>query len=212
MPKPSSAPSSPWVLYKWGNSGQYRAYDAAGVGSDLATFVVPKTGNNAAYSAFLTTTTINDHLGNLTGNTISATINLSVINTPDFVWGGLLSGWNTTGLPAHARLFISSSASAYSNPAYTACPSCYWWSGPGWAELSMSTGTATISDILDPARWSNANGVSGSTVPSEFAAAASDVRQIGLAFGGGSFYDVGIAILNVTGDSATFHLTNFLTD
>lgn len=210
MPKPSSAPSSPWVLYKWGNSGQYRAYDAAGVGSDLATFVVPKTGNNAAYSAFLTTAT--EHTGDLTGKTISATINLTVISTPDFVWGGLLSGWNTTGLPAHARLFISSNPEPYSNARYHDCPSCYWWSSPGWVELSVSTGTATISDILDPAHWSNANGVLGSTVPTEFAAAAANVQQIGLAFGGGSFYDVGIAILNVQGDSATFHLTSFTTD
>lgn len=206
-PPPQS--QSPWVLYKWGNSGQYKPYSAAGQNGDLATFTIPVHSQNAAYAAFLTTTTITNHLGNLAGQSITATLSITFTGTPEFVWGGLLSGWNPTGLPAHARLFISSSSGPYSNAGYTACPSCYWWSGPAWVELSAATGTTTISDTFDPSHWTNANGQSGTSVPVEFANVVANVRQIGLAYGGGSFYDVGVAILNQSGDSATFHLLAF---
>lgn len=196
------------MLYKWGNSGQYKPNSAPGAGGDLSTFTFPLSGNNAAYAALLTTTTVGDVLGNLTGQTVTATVSVTVTGDPDFVWGGLLSGWNPTGLPAHARLFITSSAAAYSNPGYKACPSCYWWSGPAWVEISPLTGTVGISDTFDPSHWSNANGQSGTSLPPEFAAVVANVRQIGLAFGGGTFYDVGVAVLNGTG-GGTFHLQNF---
>lgn len=205
-------PSTPWVLYKWGNSGQYKPYSAFGSGGDVATFAFPVHSQNAAYAAFLTTTTITNHLGNLTGQAVSATISVTFTGTPEFVWGGLLSGWNPTGLPAHARLFISTSSSPYSNAGYTACPDCYWWSQPAWVELNMLTGTVTITDVLDPTHWSQANGILGSDHPTEFQAAIANVRQIGVAMGGGSFFDCAVAILNQSGDSAMFHLISFSTD
>lgn len=200
-------PSSPFVLYKWGNSGQYKPYAAFGSGGDVATFSFPQTGNNVAYPAFLTTTTVSDHLGNLTGQTISATLTLAVTGNPGFRFGGQ-GVWNFGSLPANTRLFISTSSAPYSNAGYNACPSCYWWSGVAWTQISATTGTATLQDTFDPSHWSNANGQSGSSMPTEFANAIANVRQIGLAYGGGSFYDVGIAITNGTG-TAIFHLMDF---
>lgn len=200
-------PSSPWIVYKWGNSGQYRPFSAAGVGGDIATFPFPSTGNNVAYPALLTTTTVSEYLGNLSGQTVSATLSVTATGNPDFVWGGLLSGWNTCCLPANTRLFISTSAAAYSNSGYTACPSCYWWATSAWVEIAP-TGAVTISALLDPSLWSNAQGQLGTSEPTAFANAVANVRQIGLSYGGGSFYDVGIAVLNGSG-TATFHLLSF---
>lgn len=201
------APSSAWLVYKWGNNGQYRPYDASGVGGDVATFSFPQTGHNVAYPAFLTTTVDSSVLGDLTGQTITATIDLSVTGNPQFRFGGQ-GVWNLGSAPANTRLFISTSSAPYSNAGYTACPSCYWWSAVAWVQISATTGTATLQDTFDPSHWSNANGQSGSSLPAEFAAAIANVHQIGLSYGGGSFYDVGIAITNGTG-TATFHLATF---
>lgn len=197
-----SQPASPWLVYKWGNGGHYRPFSTVD-----GTFTFPIAGNNVAYPAFLTTTTIAEHLGALTGQTVSATITVTTTGNPDFVWGGLLSGWNTCCLPANVRLFISSSAVAYSNSGYKACPSCYWWSANAWLEVSPS-GNTTITAALVPSQWSNAIGQSGSSQPVAFANAVANVRQIGLAFGGGSFYDVGVAIQG-SGSTAAFHLIAF---
>lgn len=200
-------PSSDFVLYKWHSSGQYRPYDASSAGGDIATFSFPQTGRNVAYPAFLTTTTVTNVLGNLTGQTVSATLTLTTTGNPGFRYGGQ-GVWNFGSLPAHTRLFFSTSSASYSSAGYKACPSCYWWSTTAWVALNASTGTATISDVLDPSHWSNANGQPGSSLPAEFSAAIANVQQIGVAYGGGSFYDVGVAITNGTG-TATFHLISF---
>lgn len=202
-------PTSPWIVYSFAGSGPkgYKPSNATGVGGDLATFSFPKTGNNVAYPAFLTTTTVTNHLGNLTGQTISATLSLTTTGSPGFRYGGQ-GTWNLGTLPANTRLFISTSAAAYSNPGYTACPSCYWWSGTAWTQISATTGKVTLTGVFNPTNWSNAKGKSGSSLLSEFTNAVANVRQIGFSYGGGSFYDVGIAVTNGTG-TATFHLLSF---
>lgn len=200
-------PSSPWVLYKWGNSGKYNPYNAPGSGGDLSTFNFPATGNNVAYPAFLTTTTATNDLGDLSGKTITASFNLETTGNPGFRFGGQ-GVWNFGSLPANTRLFISTSSAPYSNAGYTACPSCYWWSTVAWVQISSGVPSAILQDTFDPSHWSNAQGQSGSSLPTEFAAAIANVHQIGLAYGGGSFYDCGIAITNGTG-AATFHLLSF---
>lgn len=200
-------PSSTWILYKWGNSGKYNPSNTTNTTGTIASFNFPQTGNNVAYPAFLTTTSDTNLLGNLTGKTISGTIQLDVTSNPQFRYGGQ-GQWNFGNTPANTRLFISTSAAPYSNPGYKACPSCYWWSAYTWVQVSSTTGTATLQDTFDPSRWSNANGQLGSSLPAEFADAIANVHQIGLAYGGGSFYDVGIAITNGTG-AATLHLITF---
>jgi hypothetical protein len=200
-------PSSTWVLYKWGNSGKYNPYSTTNITGTLASFNFPQTGNNVAYPAFLTTTTDSSVLGDLTGQTITASIDLGVTGNPQFRYGGQGS-WNLGGTPANTRLFISTSSAPYSNAGYTACPSCYWWSAAAWVQISATTGAATLQDTFDPSHWSNAQGQLGSSLPAEFATAISNVRQIGLSYGGGSFYDVGIAVTNGTG-MATFHLISY---
>lgn len=207
MPKPGgSGASTPWLVYEWNSQGNYVAGSAAGVGGGLAAFNFPATGRNVAYPAFLTTTVGGPF--NHTGKTLTASITVPVVSTPTFVFGGQISGWNTGGAPANTRLFIGTIASAYSNRNYTANPSAYWWSSVGFSSISASTGTVSFSDTFDPAHWSNANGQSATGKLAEFGYAVANIAQIGLSFGGGSFYDVGVAVFNGTG-SASFRLNTF---
>ncbi len=196
-------PLTPWVLYKWGNSGQYKPYAAPD-----ATFSFPQTGRNVAYPVFLVTTTATNLIGNLSGKTLEATLTISVTASPGFVWGGLLSGWNTGGLPANVRMFISSEI-GYGNSQYTSHPEHFWWSHT-WAEISEMTGTVTLSDALDPNNWSDANGrfANDPAVAGAFQAVISNAVTVGLACSGGNFFDCGVAILNGTG-TATFHLISY---
>lgn len=200
-------PSSPWLVYKWHNSGQYKPNAAP-----EATFSFPSSGRNVAYPAFLSTTTITDILGNLTGQTVSATFSITVTGDPDFVWGGLLSGWNCCGLPANTRFFISDRSDTYSNANYTQHPNSYFWS-QAWIEISALTGTSTITTNFDPSQWSQATGHFGSEPEylAAFQSVVAGIKQIGLSFSGGSYYDCGTAILNGTG-SSEFHLITFLAD
>lgn len=199
--RPGGDGSTPFVLWKWNSSG---AYVASG---DGASWSFPLSGHNVAYCAFDNTTTVTNVLGDLTGKTVSATYTIAETGSPDYVWGGLLSGWNTGGLPANARLFISTSSAGYSNSGYTACPNCYWWSHT-WSELGP--GQTVITDTFDPSNWSNANGHTANEPDylAAFQSAIANVHQIGLALSGGSFFDVGVAIRNGTGN-ATFTLNSF---
>ena len=189
--------SFPWTQYKWGSNG---AFSASGNGTNWS---FATSGHNAAYNAIV----ITNNSGDLTGKTLIATTTVTTTSgNPQYVFGGQLSGWNTGPNPPSYRFYISSSPPPYSNQGYTACPHCYWWSNTGVAPVF--SGVVTIMDGFDPTHWSNANGQSAVDFPVEFNAAVSNVKQCGLFFGGGSFYDVGVAILNGTG-SATFTLNSF---
>jgi len=205
QPQSGGGVTSPWILYNWNSQGHYVPANAFGSGGDLSTFSFPLSGRNVAYPTFLLTQT--NVVGNLTGKTLTCTFTISATGSPQFVWGGDLSGWNTCCLPANARFFISDQV-GYSNPAYTACPGCFWWSDNVWAQISATTGTVTISATFDPAVWSDAGGVIGSNDLADFNYTVAHVVQIGVAFSGGSFFDVGVAILNGTG-SGWFHLNSF---
>lgn len=208
---PAQPPNSTWVLYKWGNSGQYRPYSTAHTLDTLAIFNFPQTGNNVAYPVFLVTTKATNLLGDLSGKTIRATLTISTTGSPDFVWGGLLSGWNIGGLPANARLFISSEV-GYSNSQYKDAPEHFWWSHT-WTEISKTTGTVTLVDALDPNNWSDANGRLGTNpaVAGAFDAVVRTTVTIGIACSGGNFFDCGTAILAGTG-TANFRLNDFTLD
>ncbi len=190
--------TTPWTFYKWASNGQYIA---SGNGTNWA---FPSSGHNVAYATFV----ITNNSGDLSGKTISCTYTVTTIGSPQFIWGGYLSGWNTTGFPANARLFISSMPPPYSNSGYTACPTCYWWSSQ-WAEIN--NGTDTISDsVTNLAHWSDAQGHNAAdpNYTASFLAAVSLTKQCGIALSGGSFYDCGVAILNGTG-TGTFTLNSF---
>jgi hypothetical protein len=209
------APSSPWLLYSWANNGNYNPSSAFGSGGDLSTFSFPAAKRNVAFPAFLTTTVDSAVLGDLTGKTISATVSLTTTGTPVFIYGGNTpwSSWNTTcPVPANTRLYISTNPAAYDLQDASQNENDYWWSsGPNAAAtINASTGTVVLTDTFDPTHWSNAQGHSAAdpVYTAAFQAAVANVRQIGVSFGGGCFFDVGVAVKPNTG-TAAFHLISY---
>jgi hypothetical protein len=207
-------PSSPWLLYSWASNGNYNPSSAFGSGGDVSTFSFPTARRNAAFPAFLTTAVDSAVLGDLTGKSITATVGLTTTGNPVFCYGGNTpwSSWNTCPVPANTRLYISTNPAAYDLQDATLHESDYWWSsGPSAvATIDANTGTVVLTDTFDPTHWSNAQGHSAAdpAYTAAFQAAVANVRQIGVGFGGGCFFDVGIAVLPNTG-TAVFHLINF---
>jgi len=201
-------PSSTWVLYSFANGQQYKPSAAFGSGSDAATFAFQST--KKPYAAFLTTTIDTNVLGDLTGKTITATINLSVTGSPLFLFGGQ-GDWNNGSAPPHTRLYISTNPAPFNLNESVQNENGHWWSQVGWTEVTNNMGTVIITDTFDPTHWSNANGHLASESPAYTAAfnkAVANVRGSGVSYGGGSFNDVGIAVIQNTG-SATFHLISY---
>jgi hypothetical protein len=92
-------------------------------------------------------------------------------------------------------------------------PTDYWWSNPGcWylQELADNGGIEiTLSVHMDPALWSDLNGVFGNdpTCLSEWASALMNAKQIGLSFGGGYRFANGVELSSGT---ATFELLSYV--
>ncbi len=201
---------SAWSVFSFNDSAKYTGAPAPGIGTDLATFTFPPlSANKPLLPAFLTTTTVTALLGDLTGKTVSATLAVSVTGAPVFTYGGQ-GTWNQGTLPANTRLFFSTDANTYSLSQANNNPTCFWWSNPTSVEISSQTGTAQLAVSLTGGNWSDANGQFGSdpNAAAGFTAAVQNVRQIGLSFGGGSFFDVGVALVPNTG-AADFHLTSY---
>ena len=201
-------PLGTWNVYNWQKAG-YIPSNADGVG-ELAVFAFPTYGARIPIPAFITTVSNTALLGDLTGTVLTATLTISVNSgNPEFVGTGW-NTWNSNGLPSNTRLYISTSSANYDLDAAAANPSNYWWSRDAWTIISSQTGTVTLTDTFDPSHWSNANGIMASdpSVAAAFQYAISHVAQTGLAFGYGSYFDVGCAIKPNTG-SASFHLSGY---
>lgn len=213
-PPPNPPPNTPWVLYSWANNGNYVPSSAPAQPGDISTFSFPVAKRNVAFPSFLTTTVDSGVLGDLTGKTITVNLNLSVTGNPQFCYGGNTpwSSWNLGGLPANTRLYFSTNAATYNLQDANINENAYWWSsGPSaWTVISATTGNVVLTDTFDPSHWSNAQGHSAAdpNYTAAFLAAVANVRQIGVSFGGGSFFDVGIAVLPNTG-TAQFHLVSY---
>ena len=140
-------------------------------------------------------------LGNLSGNTMSATFNVADVSpTATFTYSGETAG---SGLPgAQVRLYFESippgSKFAYTN---------YWWADVTPGSEVLANGQVTLTITVDPAQaWSDWNGQqSGSNVGS-FNAAAANVTAVGLSFGGGYFFENGAG---TSDGSGTFTLNTF---
>ena len=151
---------------------------------------------NQSNTALLVTThgaSKGDTLGDLTGKTISASFHISGAGA--FTYYGQP---DACGTPASTRLFFQTDNGG--GFAYTH----YWWSNPASHVLANDSGTLTVN--LDPALWSDWNGQSGTTEPAGFADAVSNVKTIGLSFGGGCFFENGVGTVDGSG---TFTLTDF---
>jgi hypothetical protein len=165
--------------------------------NELCDFTFPPAAQHAHYPAFLVMRSEWPMV--LTDCVITCNVRLECSPDANFRYGGQGS-WNNGQLPASARLFFST-VQGYSNtgPA-TNC----WFNAVQYIKLDTNTDTATLIATLDnPAEWTDGQGQSPVDA---FAYATANVHQIGLAFGGGNYYDVGIAM---TSGTATFHLLDF---
>jgi len=211
---PGGGVTTPWFQTQWTSSSAWVTVNAPASSGNVGSFTFPTytyRSSGRLVTSFLTTTTDTNLLGNITGKTITATLSVVAFFGTEFGYGGMLNsrgdgpGWNTGTMPANCRIFLTTYPGTYSNTYADAHANDFWWTHEGVAVIDDMTGTVTITATLDPAQWSNASGQFDATA---FNAAITNVRQIGLAFGGGSFFDVGVGVLQDTG-SASFYLNSF---
>jgi hypothetical protein len=111
--------------------------------------------------------------------------NLPLEATGPFTYGGEGTPDNPcTPAVATTRLFFQTSNAGGFDFTH------FWWSNP--ASVVVANGTLQVTANVDPAQWSDWNGQFGTTVPDGFNAAAANVTDIGLSFGGGCFFENGV--------------------
>ena len=98
----------------------------------------------------------------------------------------------------------------------------YWWSNtplramtgiPGsYYQFSPmgggSNGPITLQVSLDPMNWSDLCGHYGTMDPAAFMASISNIKNLGVSFGSGFFFENGVGVDGTTG-TATFQLTSY---
>jgi hypothetical protein len=193
---------SPWNAFT--TSGQ-NSGPTVPISGDIATFSIPDVSDKIRLVAFLTTETIQ---GDFTGKTVTADLFMTSTGSPQFIYNSVGSGCPA---PANVRLYFTTVTGTYDLRNANAHQTNYWWSTKGIQLPDLVTwpsgGVFMIS--LDPSLWSDSQGVLGSIEPEAFAAAVRNVKQIGLSFGGGCYYDIGVGLSNKAPNSANLHLVNF---
>lgn len=187
--------SGPWTAYVWDSRfSLLHANPATTPSGSVAGFPLQST-----MTALLTTTTATGLVGDLTDKTVSATMSLTASGPVTYGFEG--SSQNSCTTPANARLFFSTDSKTYSPNTAGKNETGYWWSHDVSVPMSGSISGATISVALLPQNWSDANGHMGSdpAYTAGFNAAVAGVKQIGVSFGGGCFYDVGIGMTSGSG-------------
>ena len=182
-----------WKVYDYNRSGQAFSSRIPTLVSDGITFnflPTPDTAllvtNHPSYRGSL--------LGNINGKTITATISATISQGAMFTYFGEGTPSNACGTPANVRLYFETSGQF--------APTNFWWSDTAFADLTTLAGShanMTLTASVNPATWSDFNGVSGATDPAAFAAAASNVTFMGLSFGGGCFFENGVGVSGGTG-------------
>lgn len=176
----------------------YNFFPVARQAGEVCSFSFPAPGAGDHYPAFLVET--NAASVSLSNRIITATFSLEC--SPDAVlrFGGQ-GRWNLGPMPPNTRIYFST-VTMYNNGG---TPTNFWFNST-WVELTNNTGTATLSVTLNnPSAWTDSYGESESNA---FWNAAANVREVGVCFGGGDFYDIGDAMVSGT---ATFHLLSFST-
>ena len=194
--------ASIWQVLNW--SSDYVPADALGQGTDIATLQFPTNIGYTPFVAFLVTT---NPVGSLVGKKLTFTFAIETQDDPTFVFGGH-DNWNWGPRPPGCT-FIISSQTGYGKAQYDACPACFWFYDAVWCSIGEGEFSVTLS--MNGNFWSNAGTSDGGesiTQSNTFRQVIENPAQVGIAFGGGDFFDVGVALMNI-GGSATFHLTSF---
>jgi hypothetical protein len=132
-------------------------------------------------------------LGDQTGKTITATFDIT--GATGFFYD---TTGNPCGTPANTRLYFQTDNGG--GFAFTH----FWWSNP--ESQVLANGHWTLTASVEPAEWSDWNGQNGATQVAGFLDAASNVKMIGLSFGGGCFFENGVG---TTDGSGTFTLDSY---
>jgi hypothetical protein len=201
----ASASTNQWKLGSYTADGGF-AFKSAPLGA-FAFPAVPATCSpapdcqgNTGQGAALFLNNTGTLTGDLTGKMITATFTISGAHTT-FNYGGEPDG---SGVAANVRLYWDS---ASITKAKNLVATDYWWSNP--MSATLANGIVTLTTTVNPANWSDYFGAFGNqdqSTTSGFDAAASDVKDIGLSFGGGFFFANGVG---TTDGSGTFTLTSF---
>lgn len=163
-----------WTVYDYNPSGRALFPQPAQYDGTTASFTfVP-----SLFTALLTTGD-KSLTGDLTGKTLNDTVTVSGA-TGTFV----TQNGGGCGNPAAVRFYFTTPGFAYTN---------FWWSNP--ESYVLANGTATLTaPLTDPSQWSDFNGQSGSSDPSDFYAAVAKVHEIGLSYGGDCFFENGATV------------------
>ena len=183
-----SAGSSTWKLSIFNASGRaLRSQVVEVTPGGTASFTFPVTAD----AAYLTTAK-GDHLGNLTGQTLSASV--GIVATDGTTFANYPGCTNSSDSPMVGLYFQTNAPGGFN-------PSSYWWSSDRRSLTSLVAAPTTLTRALTAGQWTNYN---GQTDPAGFNAAAANVTSWGVSFGGDCFYANGVG---TPAGSAVFSLT-----
>ena len=188
--------SSTWNAFSWnkagGNIGQHTTASSTTPTSAHFTFG----SSTTSWAALLTSQkTLTGDLGLGTGVTATVTVTAPGATFTARATGGC-------GTAPSVRLYFAAAGSSTS----TGFSTQVWWSNP--VAVPLATGTFTLTTTLTPTSWSDYNGQFGNqtaTVNAAFDNAVTKVKSIGLSFGGGCFFENGVA----SSAGGSFTLTHF---
>jgi hypothetical protein len=164
---------------------------------DVATVIFPKYDATGSWPAFLVWQP--SGVINLSNATVGISLSLDCVTNSQFWFGGKNS-FNSGTMPPSTRFFFST-VTGYSN---TGPETNYWFCHLPWLSITNNLGaTGMIVHVTSPGVWSDGQGQCDTNA---FWAAAANVKQVGICFGGGSFYDIGVACTNAP---ATLHIPTF---
>ena len=218
---PSATPPTSWTVYDWTNGNGIKprvsanSQPATSSGDGNASFPFKAD----TYTALLTTTD-NNLTGDLYNTRPKLTDNVTVADvTGTFQYrdGGGCTG--PSALPGVRLFFQSPHGAGTTGSGTTGFYTQFWWSnsrvGGGEEPFKVVLGgneTGLLSDSLhDPSKWSDFNGQFGDSSPAieeAFIDAASNVKSIGLSFGGGSFFENGVTTSDGSGTFSSMFMAS----
>ena len=133
--------------------------------------------------------------------TVAVTATFTITTTGDPTFDYHTAPNNTCDTPAAAHLFLQQQGDDLSGAGQYEF--YRWFSNAG---TYLKKGSFTIDVPLEPALWTSVFGKKGDANPAAFAAAISDLGNMGVTFGGGCFSGHGVRILN---GSAVFTMNHF---
>ncbi len=162
-------------------------------------FNLPNTEGTTLATTTSTRYLLTNYNGVLTGKTITADINLVITS------GTVRANPNPLvhGPPTARVEFQTTTDGTYQ---YTD----YWWYKPG-VDLT-GTGPTTVTGTItastsELSNWIDINGQTASSLPTAFANALANVKQVSISFGSDNYYAGGVCV--TPGGSAVFQLTSY---